>query len=52
MTDTATLPSSAARETVWARALRIGLYRHGATPLYDAVVAELGYRPEAVRRGE
>lgn len=36
----ATLPSSAHRETGWARALRELLVRHGGTPIHDALVAE------------
>jgi hypothetical protein len=42
----ATLPSSAHRETPWARALHDGWRRHGPTPLYDEVVAALGPLPE------
>jgi hypothetical protein len=38
---TAELPTSAHRETVWARALRDGLYRHGPTPTYDALAPML-----------
>jgi hypothetical protein len=36
----AVLPSSAHRETAWARALRDGLNRYGPTPIHDALVAE------------
>ena len=49
MNTVATIPSSAARETVWARALRDGLERHGPTPTFWAVVADLGYEPRLGR---
>jgi hypothetical protein len=39
---TATLPESAAIEAEWTRALRIGLERHGRTPIFDALTAEMG----------
>lgn len=42
---TPTIPTSAARETPWARALRDALERHGPTPTFDAVAADLGYVP-------
>lgn len=42
----ATLPSSAHRETPWARALHDGWRRHGPTPIYDEVVEALGPLPE------
>lgn len=44
-TTVATLPQSASRETEWARALMIGLERHGPTPIFTMLAAEMDYEP-------
>jgi hypothetical protein len=29
---------SASKETPWAKAMRLGLFKHGPTPIYDSLV--------------
>lgn len=49
MTTTPALVASASREQAWAKALYDGWAKYGATPIFDAVCAELG-NPLAVSR--